>query len=266
MSFFDKDIIPVQTAEQMVATYDAACADIREGYRLLYQAQHNLNLAFGPYTRYGNFEVMPYHSGVDDIIKGIGKSVWSRLIDRVGAKRIMSVKGADKLDRDIKEGKIPPVTVEEIFNLLMALQQNADSIVEELVKEVFEWLVPHKYGNMDVYKTPDYAKIGKKTVVRWCVHEYYYNGQFFDVDYDDEQRFTALDHVFHLLDGKGVPEGYISESVDAINKSGRDGRSETDYFRFRAFKNRNVWIEFKRMDLVTRFNAIAGGLTFDRPS
>src|SRR5436190_20361060 len=35
---------------------------------------------------------------------------------------------------------------------------------------------------------------------------------------------------------------------------------ETDYFKFRCFRNRNLHQEFKRLDLVAKLNAIAGGM------
>lgn len=37
------------------------------------------------------------------------------------------------------------------------------------------------------------------------------------------------------------------------------GADETAYFRFRCFKNGNLHIEFKRLDLVARLNQVAGG-------
>jgi len=45
----------------------------------------------------------------------------------------------------------------------------------------------------------------------------------------------------------------------AIGQSGREGRGETPLFRFKAFRNQNVHLEFKRLDLLKRFNQIAGG-------
>jgi len=49
--------------------------------------------------------------------------------------------------------------------------------------------------------------------------------------------------------------------VDAINTtpyaSGATG--ETEYFSFRLFYNGNIHLGFKRLDLVERFNAGAGG-------
>ena|SRR5439155_23407886 len=45
--------------------------------------------------------------------------------------------------------------------------------------------------------------------------------------------------------------------IDAI-EAAKDG--ETDYFRFKCFRNRNLHLEFKRLDLVAKLNAVAGGM------
>lgn len=69
----------------------------------------------------------------------------------------------------------------------------------------------------------------------------------------------ALENVFTALDGKGsITKTHNGEIIDAINRS-TDGTGETDYFRFRACRNRNLHLEFKRLDLLARLNQIAGG-------
>ena len=82
----------------------------------------------------------------------------------------------------------------------------------------------------------------------------------FRVNLHLEKKLVAMDKVFHALDSKGVPDGYLSPLVDAINTS-ETGNGETDYYRFRCYKNQNLHLEFKRMDLVARLNQVAGGAT-----
>ena len=37
------------------------------------------------------------------------------------------------------------------------------------------------------------------------------------------------------------------------------GKGETEYFEFRAFRNGNLHLKVRRLDLLERFNALAGG-------
>lgn len=45
---------------------------------------------------------------------------------------------------------------------------------------------------------------------------------------------------------------------DTITNS-PDGTGKTDYFRFRCCLNGNLHLEFLRLDLVAKLNAVAGG-------
>jgi hypothetical protein len=85
----------------------------------------------------------------------------------------------------------------------------------------------------------------------------------FRVNYRYNAEFVALENVFTALDGKGmIAKGsWQSRLADAINTTSIDvGRGETDYFEFRCFRNRNLHLKFKRMDLVERLNQMAGGM------
>jgi hypothetical protein len=61
------------------------------------------------------------------------------------------------------------------------------------------------------------------------------------------------------LTGRGsVLKSHNGPLYDAITDSS-DGTGETEYFKFKCFKNQNLHVEFKRLDLVARLNAVAGG-------
>ena len=61
-----------------------------------------------------------------------------------------------------------------------------------------------------------------------------------------------------MLDGKGVIETYQGPLMEAIGKTAWGQLGQTDYFKFRSYRNRNLHLEFKRLDLLAKFNEIAG--------
>jgi hypothetical protein len=68
-----------------------------------------------------------------------------------------------------------------------------------------------------------------------------------------------------MLDGQPLPDTYHTPLFLAIEQ-GQGGYGETDYFRVKCYQNRNLHIEFKRLDLLANLNAIAGGKTLrDQP-
>ena len=69
------------------------------------------------------------------------------------------------------------------------------------------------------------------------------------MDHYREQHIRAIDNVFHALDGNGAIKTHRGPLIDAI-EAAKDGAEETDYFRFRCFRNRNLHLELKQLDLV----------------
>ena len=93
--------------------------------------------------------------------------------------------------------------------------------------------------------------IGPKVIITCCVGSYGTN------NYKD-QNLRALDNVFHRLDGKAAPK-YPDGLVTAVNQAMRERKTEieTDYFRCRWYRNGNLHMEFKRLDLLNSLTSTA---------
>lgn len=161
----------------------------------------------------------------------------------------MGIKEKDKLSKHLDDPEsLPEVTNEEVFQMLSDMQASASSMFEDAVREVFEFL--RIYGREDRLKTNQKSRfaIGKKVILHGVVR--YWTGRLsIEYGYKTRDKIASVDRIFHVLDGSKVDTGYISELVDAINTT-EDGTGETQYFRFRACKNGNLHLEFKRPDLV----------------
>jgi len=166
----------------------------------------------------------------------------------------MSVKRRDEFDKQIEEGQLPEIHEDTIIDIISGLAGQAQDFAKEAALEVFEMLRPRGY--MGKYKTNDAFRVGKRVILGWMI-ERAWSGSGFRVRYGQEQKLTAIDGVFHLLDGKGVMRQDRGPLVNAI--SGCMGKGETEYFKFRAFKNGNLHLEMKRLDLVKELNYLAAG-------
>jgi hypothetical protein len=134
--------------------------------------------------------------------------------------------------------------------------------LEEKVHEVYQWLRPSRWenGELKTNQASFAAGVGRKVILRWCLSRCY-GGTHYSVEYSRRDHLRALDAVFHLLDGKQQPNSYNGELCDAIEQQTKDGKNsfQTQYFDGRCFSNRNLHLEFRRSDLLDKFNAIAGG-------
>jgi hypothetical protein len=149
-------------------------------------------------------------------------------------------------------------------------RQNYNQMGEHLrakVQEVYQFLRPSNHWKG--YATNDKslaAGVGRKIILGWTVEHDYSAAKGFRICYNKSDELRAVDQVFHMLDGKMANgaswQGGLGDAI--CNQTGtRDGvysdQFETPYFKGRCFANRNLHLEFKRQDLLDKFNLIAGG-------
>jgi hypothetical protein len=217
----------------------------------------------GPYKR-NYFDVELYYdgsrhsdrherSGVDAIIAKMNVKVWSLLVNHLGIKNLMSIKRREEFDKQIEKGDVPEVTEANILNVILGLADRAAEFATEAAKETLALLTPSN-GR---YKTNSGFKVGKRVVLPSYV-ERCWDGTSFRVNYYRDANVTAIDGTFHVLDEKGLITDRRSPLYTAIAEC-RDGRGETPYFLFKCYKNGNLHIEFKRLDLVQKLNGLATG-------
>jgi len=246
---------------EMVGIYKKAIEDLEAGYDLVAGASKSLHATFERKAYRADFSCLPSGVDVPAIKLRLRASAWSVIIDMVGVKKIMSLKEIKEIERKIEEKvNLPEIEVATVFDAIQAMVQNCKDYAEEMYLEVFDTLTPGKCSSNE-YKTnakEARRRVGKKVILSSNYVDIYPVSGCFRVFYQRENILVEIDKAFHLLDGKGVPGGYKSPLVDAINTVGRDGKGETEYFKFVCYMNGNLHITFKRPDLVAKLNLVAG--------
>lgn len=282
-----QQIIQRRTVEQLVTAWELSVKDIRAGFALIAGAEARLDEAFtsNDHTRFDVRDRWNRHcldfGDPEEAIVSLEQQVWSTLLDRLELWRMMSVERAEKVRKQLEyhakptrhrpEGyePFPPITVENVWGFVQGMYGALPDMLTEAINEVFEWLRPHRNAHsrtgspVGTLKTNSELEIGRKVVLGY-VCENGWNNKF-RVNYNRSKELQALDNVFRALDGKGSI-AHTETLADAINTTPlAEGRGETPYFRFRLFKNGNMHLEFRRLDLLKRFNQGAGGKRL-RPS
>lgn len=265
------DLARRQTIRDLVAAYSGAVEKFHTAYTLIADGEQLINAAF-------NLAQTDHHAitlrgrrweaAVCDpatVLENLRRDVWRAVVDRLEIRGMLSIHRAAELDDQLEKGELPELTEEAVWGFANALLARLPEMLEEAVQEVFEFLRPRGGSRAGKLKTNSEFEVPRRVILDWMVEIHGFSGHPFHVAYgrgnerDPEKRLTALDNVFSALDGRGqIQKGYRSELTEAINAS-PDGTGETRYFRFRACKNRSLHLEFKRVDLLDRFNQIAGG-------
>jgi hypothetical protein len=191
--------------------------------------------------------------------KRITKNSWRYILDQTGLNQYMTEKRKTELYKQIEDGTLPPLTVENIQGTLMGLAGKVNGLLEESIREVFEWLRPHQSDwGVGKLKTNKRFTVGERAIVGWAVENSFSGGYRFQ--YRNENQFLSLGNVFSLLDGKGVlknPHDLVTRCKVAM--AANENKYEDDYFQLKFYENGNTHIKFKRLDLLKELNRIGGG-------
>lgn len=259
------DLLPRQTLPVMAQAYADAVAKMRGAITALDEAQKALNFVFGSGTRAtSHFDFTEYwRRAYSDLPKPDAlelhwrQAAWRILVDRMELKRICSVARAREIDKQLENPKeLPDITESNMLAMLESNVQNVGAFLQEAIKEAFDQLRPYHRGDAgDGYKTNCVYQIGERVVLHYAVSQGYGRGKF-RLHYSDHktQLIRCLDNVMHLLDGKGTVPTHAGPLVDALNGEGNQGLVETEYFEAKSFKNGNLHLRFKRLDLLAELN------------
>jgi hypothetical protein len=267
MSIYDTSLIAPVTVAQMVDAYNHAVSVIREGIPKLAEAQQRMESVFG--TQYSHFQIIGDVFGnnrkyrwdcfnpemyMDDVQDHLRREVWRQVLNKIQADKMMSAKRLKEVRERLDREEVEEVTIENIMAFLVVLAENAGEIHKEIVIAAYEFMRPSPWGSTKTEaRTRNYG-IGKKVVMRGVV-DISWDGSRLGLSTWSRDKICEIDKAFHLLDGKGVPDGYVTPLADAIGRD--DTRTgETDYFAFKKFKNGNLHLEIRRDDLLAKFNQI----------
>lgn len=273
-SWESADITIRNTISEIVKIYEIETERVCNAYNVLEDAGKNLTAAFGKETSYSSISTLPsrcysVENSLKEVLQSIKATCWKNLIARLEIRRILSLKRNEELSKKLSNPEnLPEITFESVFETFDMLVGSANEFAKEAVKEIYEALhvrridaSSHDWERKRALKTNQRnatEDLGKKIIIQYTVRPEW-GGHGYRIEYGRaSDKLTALDKVFHNLDGKPFNmKGYISPLIDAIHTSGPEGIGQTDYFKFKCYGNGNLHIEFTRLDLLKQFNRIA---------
>lgn len=249
-------------ATEMARVYSASVARIVNAMTAVQEACEDLAKCF---CGEGSSAVAGYHFNIgfnygsrnhatrDEIFDKMKRTAWEVIVNRLGIKNVMSMEDRKKFEKQLAEGDLPEITPECIINMVMGMAEQVETFAVKAVREAFEFL--RNRGNR--YVTNKKYRVGKRVILEYACEQY--GRGHFSPSYHKDDFFRAIDGVMLLLDGKTPLRDGSTSINEAIRSADITGRTETEYFKLRCFKNRNVHFEFKRLDLLRELNRIATG-------
>lgn len=172
-------------------------------------------------------------------------SMWTRAFDLTGFKQLMDAQAVAEFERSLKPHP-PEFTEANIRSTFVDLQGKASQMFNRGVANVFRGLSDHYKTNS---KEP--FRIGRKVVMSWMVQQSFTTGLCIRYG-GSEDKLNDIDRVFQTLDGKKFQAHSFTSALNASLKQGRI--HECGLYRAKGFKNGNLHLEFKRLDLLDKVN------------
>lgn len=171
-------------------------------------------------------------------------SMWRRALDLTGFKQLMDAQAVAEFEKSLGSGA-PEFTEANIRATFIDLRINAESMFRRGVFNVFRYL-------SDDYRTNavEPFRIGRKVVMSYMIRHSYRRG--LAINHSGADKLNDLDRVFQVLDNKPFQPRALESAMNAVFEDGP--LFESDYYRARAFKNGNLHLEFKRLDLLDKVN------------
>jgi len=264
-----------KTVRELVAVFQAAERDVRAGFELLASAEERLNTSFvlgghNPIRLQDRFGC-GIRMDPDAVIERLARQTWWYIVERLELRRMLSVERWTELERKLYNEhtyELPPITEEAVNAFAQHYIESLPDMITEAVVEVFEWLRPRPHTKVGKLKTNTELEVGRRVILGYMVERNFPGRRDggFHVRYgyrgacEAAQMLIALENVFHALDGRGqIAQSHKSELQWQIDAADGPSHGETDLFRWRSCENGNLHLEFKRLDLLRRFNQLAGG-------
>lgn len=195
--------------------------------------------------QYGLPRAVQPRDNLESALRDLDRMYWRQSFDHTGLMQLLDARSRERFDRDLQDNP-PAFTMENVQASFLDLSQRAEQMFEDGVVNVFRRLSSR-------YSTNDGFKIGNKVVMTYMVEARWSRGLQLRHGHSEDE-INDIDRVFKTFDGKRHEARALS---CAMNNSLQDGGYyEDEYFAAKAYKNGNLHLRFKRLDLVDRVNLI----------
>jgi hypothetical protein len=264
------DVIEYTTACRMASVFEKNTRLIEQKLTDVQELIQEIADAFNQAEHYNYHLEYEYHSRrvtPAELVKHLKLTAWNTIISHTGIRKVMSSKRQEELNKILHSqtasdaDKLPDISEDSIVSVINGYASSAEDLLFESIREEYDYWKPGTYCKLKTnLKSVEENRLGKKIIAtyatdgrQWLNHSRGYAG--YSISFRARPHFMNIDNIMHLLDGKGTIKGNNGPLVDAISLH---VNGETEYFKFKCFENRNVHLEFKRTDLLDKFNAICG--------
>jgi hypothetical protein len=241
-------IMSIHTNVAVATTLNDLLEARDDALRLIADARRITDMAAKVLSPHGSF-LLPRGATFSDDEKRVRSdldcSMWRRAFDLTGFRQLMDQQAVAEFEKSLSPVS-PEFTDANIRATFIDLRLKAGDMFRRGVFNVFRYL-------SDDYRTnqKEPFRIGRKVVMSGMISPSFRSGLRIGYGYSAD-KLNDLDRVFKTLDEKPFLPRTLESAMCAAFEKGEV--FEDTYYRARAFKNGNLHLEFKRLDLLDKVN------------
>jgi hypothetical protein len=126
--------------------------EIKQAFETLRGAKARLQATLGDKGGYYHNILPSSHNYGDSVFEErsekevydhLTRNAWKYILDQTGLKHYMTEKRRKEMEEQIQKNELPPLTADNIMGTLQGLAGRVKGLLDESIKEVFDWLRPH---------------------------------------------------------------------------------------------------------------------------
>lgn len=201
----------------------------------------------------------------DSYIKQIRAKYWEVLF---ASKEFIGMFTSDLREKyydKISELREYDFSLYNIYSIKEELSKQLVKGIEDTIIDLFDEL-SHKYSYLDDkspnihyyngWKTTKAHKINKRVIIRLNGFDNYSGRPYYK--YNVRDKLMDIEKVFNYLDGGITDHIDLLQALQEAEDKGQTKKIDTKYFYVTFYKKGSCHIEFKNLELLKKFNYVAG--------
>lgn len=249
----ENGLISYNVVRDLVNRYVQAC----KIYSELMTVKNRLNNVTGNF--FGGDLGLKYSLSYEEYKKDLQKAGWGFILNKMNLSKYTTKGVRESINKFVEEQQQIPFTMRNIYHMLDIVVQTAGERMDKAILEVFDRVTEHHHDNrhnVKGWKTNSHFLVGKKFILPNQVNpakEYGYTSEYYNYlknNYDD----IIPDFEKALCFVEGISYEGINTLNGSINRNTYGEWYESEFFKYKAYKNGNMHYEFKSEEVWARFN------------
>lgn len=180
--------------------------------------------------------------------KDLERTLWRIAFDKTGFMQLMDAEAKSRFFEEVEKNP-PEFTEANIRSTFLSLHQDAGKMFQRGLVNVFLKLSKGHKTNTD---SP--FKVNERAILSGIFRDNFSGGLTVNYSRWASEKLNDIDRVIKTLDGQKHEPRSLEMAINAVVV--KSSLYEDDYYQVRAYKNGNMHLKFRRVDLLDKANKL----------